>query len=94
MTNERWLKWPIARYYRSQGYKVSMKPAQVGNAMVDGIAIGHEGERIVIQVKTTIQRYARLPKELSKHGDPRDSESVNAGLTERPTKSSLVVLLM
>jgi hypothetical protein len=44
MTNERWLKWAIARYYRSHGYKVSMKPARVGNAMVDGIAIGPEGE--------------------------------------------------
>ena len=36
MTNERWLRWAIARYYRSKGYKVSMKPARVGNAMVDG----------------------------------------------------------
>jgi predicted RecB family endonuclease len=52
MTNERWLKWAIARYYRSKGYKVSMKPARVGNAMVDGIAIGPEGERIAIEVKS------------------------------------------
>jgi len=52
MTNERWLKWAIARYYRSKGYKVSMKPARVGNAMVDGVAIGPEGERIAIEVKS------------------------------------------
>ena len=52
MTNERWLKWAIARYYRSIGYKVSMKPARVGNAMVDAIAIGHDGERIAIEVKS------------------------------------------
>jgi len=52
MTNERWLKWAIGRYHRSKGYKVSMKPAQVGNAMVDGIAIGPEGERIAIEVKS------------------------------------------
>ena len=39
MTNERWLKWAIARYYRSKGYKVSLKPVRVGNAMLDGVAI-------------------------------------------------------
>jgi len=52
MTNVRWLKWVVARYYRSLGYKVSMKPARVGNAMVDGSAIGPEGERIAIEVKS------------------------------------------
>ena len=52
MTNERWLKWAVARYYPSVGYKVSMKPARVGNAMVDGVAIGPEHERIAIEVKS------------------------------------------
>jgi hypothetical protein len=42
MTNERWLKWAIARCYSSHGFRVSMRPAKVGNAMVDGIAIGPE----------------------------------------------------
>jgi hypothetical protein len=52
LTNERWLKWAIARYYRSIGYKVSMKPARAGNAMVDGVALSPEGERIAIEVKS------------------------------------------
>jgi hypothetical protein len=52
MTNERWLRWAIARYYRSHGFRVSMRPAKVGNAMVDGVAIGPEGERIAIEVKS------------------------------------------
>jgi hypothetical protein len=52
LTNERWLRWAIVRYYRSLGHKVSMKPARAGNAMVDGIAIGPEGERIAIEVKS------------------------------------------
>jgi len=52
MTNERWLKWAIARYYRSHGFRVNMKPVKVGNAMVDGVAIGPEGERIAIEVKS------------------------------------------
>jgi len=52
LTNERWLKWAIARYYRSLGYKVSMKPARAGNAMVDGVALSAEGERIAIEVKS------------------------------------------
>jgi hypothetical protein len=29
-----------------------MKPVKVGNAMVDGVAIGPEGERIAIEVKS------------------------------------------
>jgi hypothetical protein len=29
-----------------------MKPERVGNAMVDGVAIGPEGERIAIEVKS------------------------------------------
>jgi hypothetical protein len=49
MTNERWLRWAIARYYRSRGYKVTMKPARVGNAMVDGVAVGLEGEGIATE---------------------------------------------
>jgi hypothetical protein len=52
LTNERWLKWAVARYYRSVGYKVSMKPARAGNAMVDGVAVTPEGERIAIEVKS------------------------------------------
>jgi hypothetical protein len=52
LTNEAWLKWAIGRYYRSLGYKVSMKPARAGNAMVDGVAVSPEGERIAIEVKS------------------------------------------
>jgi len=52
LTNERWLKWAVARYYRSLGYKVSMKPARAGNAFVDGVAVTPEGERIAIEVKS------------------------------------------
>lgn len=52
MTNERWLRWAVARHYRSHGYKVSMKPARAGNAMIDGVAIGDEGERVAIEVKS------------------------------------------
>jgi len=65
VTNERWLKWAIARYYRSYGYKVTMKPARAGNAMGDGVAVGPEGERIAIEVKS--------PRTMS------FVESVNAG---------------
>jgi hypothetical protein len=52
LTNERWLKWAIARYYRSHGFRVTARPVRAGNAMVDGVAIGPEGERIAIEVKS------------------------------------------
>ena len=59
MTNERWLKWAIGRYYRSRGYEVSMKPAGAGNAMVDGVAISRDGERIAIEVKSPSDDFVR-----------------------------------
>lgn len=52
LTNERWLRWAIARYYRLHGYKVSMKSARAGNAMIDGVAVSPDGERIAIEVKS------------------------------------------
>jgi hypothetical protein len=52
LTNEHWLKWAVARYYRSVDYKVSMKPDRDGYAMVDGVAIGPEHEGVAIEVKS------------------------------------------
>jgi len=52
LTNERWLKWAVARHYRSRGYKVAMKPVRAGNAVVDGLMIGPDGERIAIEIKS------------------------------------------
>ena len=52
MTNQRWLKWAIARYYRSLGFKVSMKPQRAGNALVDGVVVGPDGERVAIEIKS------------------------------------------
>jgi hypothetical protein len=52
VTNERWLRWAIARHYRSRGYKVAMKPTRAGNAVLDGLAIGPDGERVAIEVKS------------------------------------------
>lgn len=52
MTNERWLKWAVARYYREHGFRVVMKPARAGNPMVDGVVLSPEGERIAIEVKS------------------------------------------
>jgi hypothetical protein len=59
VTNERWLKWAIARYYRSRGYKVSMKPARAGNAMVDGVAVSPDRERMAIEVKSPRDDFVR-----------------------------------
>ena len=40
MTNEKWLKWAIARHFRQKGFKVKMKPVKVGNAAIDGEVTG------------------------------------------------------
>ena len=40
MTNERWLRWAIARHFRRKGFRVNMKPVKVGNAAIDGEVTG------------------------------------------------------
>jgi hypothetical protein len=59
LTNERWLQWAIAHYYRSRGYRVSMKPVRTGNAIVDGVAWSPDGERIAIEVKSPSDDFIR-----------------------------------
>jgi len=46
LTNERWLKWTIARYYRSHDFRLVAKPVRVGNAMV---ATGNEQTRKALE---------------------------------------------
>jgi hypothetical protein len=51
MTNERWLRWAIAKHFRGKGLKVNMKPVKVGNAVIDGEVIG-EGWRMALEIKS------------------------------------------
>lgn len=51
MTNERWLRWAVQRYYRAQGYKVNMKGVRVGNSIIDGEA-ENDGERVALEIKS------------------------------------------
>ena len=50
--SERLLKWAIKRHYIALGYKVSMRRIRLGNAEIDGEAVGPTGERIAIEIKT------------------------------------------
>jgi predicted RecB family endonuclease len=52
VTNEHWLKWAVSRYYRKHGFRVLMKPVRTGNAVIDGVAVSSDGERIAIEVKS------------------------------------------
>jgi hypothetical protein len=51
MTNERWLRWAIQRYFRTQGYKVNMKGVRVGNSIIDGEA-ANASEKIALEIKS------------------------------------------
>lgn len=51
MTNERWLRWAIARHFRQKGFKVNMKPVKVGNAAIDGEVTG-EGWKMALEIKS------------------------------------------
>ena len=57
--SERFLKWAIKRHYKALGYKVSMRRIRLGNTEVDGEAIGPQGERIEIEIKTPRDDLAR-----------------------------------
>jgi len=51
LTNERWLRWAIARHFRQKAYKVNMKPVKVGNAAVDGEVTG-EHWKMTLEIKS------------------------------------------
>ena len=51
MTNERWLRWAISKYFRSKGLRVNLRGARVGNAVVDGEVVG-TGWRMAIEIKS------------------------------------------
>ncbi len=51
MTNERWLRWAIARHFRLRGLKVSMSPVKVGNAAIDGEVTGDHW-RMALEIKS------------------------------------------
>lgn len=51
MTNLRWLKWKITKYFRSQGFQVSLRSIRLGNTTIDGEALG-KGIRIALEIKT------------------------------------------
>jgi hypothetical protein len=51
MTNEKWLRWAIARHFRQKGFKVNMNGVRVGNAIVDGEVIGNNW-RMALEIKS------------------------------------------
>lgn len=51
MTNERWLRWAIARHFRKLGFEVRMKPAKVGFASIDGEVLG-AGWKMALEIKS------------------------------------------
>ena len=51
MTNLRWLKWKITKYYRDQGFQVHLRSIKLGNTAIDGEVIGN-GYRIALEIKT------------------------------------------
>jgi hypothetical protein len=51
MTNLRWLRWIITRYYREKGYRVRICSIKLGNCAIDGEAIGN-GLKIALEIKT------------------------------------------
>jgi sulfatase maturation enzyme AslB (radical SAM superfamily) len=51
MTNEKWLRWAVARHFRQKGFKVNMKGVRVGNAIIDGEVIGDKW-RLALEIKS------------------------------------------
>ena len=51
MTNERWLKWAIARHFRQKGFEVDMKHVKVGNGAVDG-EVWNDSWKLGLEIKS------------------------------------------
>ena len=51
MTNEKWLRWAIARHFRNKGYNVEMKHIKVGNAEIDG-EVSSARWKIALEIKS------------------------------------------
>ena len=58
MTNLRWLKWKITKYYRDQGLQVHLRSIKLGNTAIDGEVIGN-GYRIALEIKLFFHNYIR-----------------------------------
>jgi len=50
--SEAFLRRAVKRHFRDLGYAVRMRRIRLGNAEIDGEALGADGRRIAIEVKT------------------------------------------
>jgi len=51
VTNERWLRWAVAKHFRDRGLLVNMRPVKVGNAAIDGEVVGR-GWKMALEIKS------------------------------------------
>jgi len=57
--SERFLKRAVKRYYRSLGYGIRIARIRLGNCEIDGEAVGLDGKKIAIEIKTPSDDLAR-----------------------------------
>jgi len=50
--SEQFLKRAIKKHFEAQGFKVNMQRIRLGNTEIDGEALGPDGARIAIEIKT------------------------------------------
>ncbi len=51
MTNEKWLRWAVAKHFRDRGFHVNMKGVRAGNAIVDAEVIGPNW-KLALEIKS------------------------------------------
>jgi hypothetical protein len=51
--SEAFLKRAVKKHFKALGYTVKMRQSRLGNAEIDGEALGVDGKRIAIEVKTS-----------------------------------------
>ena len=57
--SERFLKRAVKRYYKSLGYGVKIARIRLGNTEIDGEAVGLNGMKTAIEIKTPSDDFAR-----------------------------------
>ena len=51
MTNEKWLRWAVAKHFTDRGFYVNMKGVRAGNAVIDEEVVG-KNWKLALEIKS------------------------------------------
>jgi len=89
--SEQFLKRAIKKHFEAMGFKVNMERIRLGNTEIDGEALGPDGVRIAIEIKTAHDDISRGLGQLAESMAYRYSKAVLVTTIRRAKKVDLAV---